>query len=65
VSPVLQLKEHVLPDDYPVYEGYYYVADGRVRTSDIEGTVANLKALWKATEVRRCDAVARGLEIYF
>ncbi len=51
--------EPVLADDYPVYCGYLYVADGRVIVSDIEGDVARLKRDTGAREIRRCDIVGR------
>lgn len=55
----MTLDEPILPDDYPVYPGYAYVADGKPISSPIEGTVARLKAAIKATEIRRCDLVGR------
>jgi hypothetical protein len=55
------LDEPILPDDYPVYAGYAYVADGKVISSDVEGSVARLKRAVKATEIRRCDLVGRAL----
>ena len=54
-----ELDEPILEDDYPVYYGYVYVADGKVKRSDIEGNVARLKAYLKATEIRRCDIFGR------
>jgi hypothetical protein len=56
-----ELDEPILPDDYPVYCGYAYVADGMVILSDIQGTVRNLKRDAKAKEIRRCDMNGRGL----
>ena len=56
-----KLNEPILADDYPVYCGYAYVVDGKPISSDIEGTVARLKAYYKAKEVRRCDLGGRGL----
>ncbi len=53
------LNEPVLDDDYLVYFGYLYVADGRVIESDIKGTVARLKVHLGATEIKRCDIVGR------
>jgi hypothetical protein len=53
--------ERVLPDDYPIYAGYLYVADGRVYQSDYHGvSVKYLKAKEGFKEVRRCDMDARG-----
>lgn len=61
-----QLREEVLPDDYPVNYGFCYVVDGRVEVSDIKGDVKALKADIirqgrSAQEVRRCDMLRRGL----
>ena len=57
----VEANEPVLPDDYPVYPTYCYVADGRVVRSMIQGTVRQLKADIPATEIRRCDLGARDL----
>lgn len=66
--------ETELPNDYPVYYGYAYVAvfeDGEVRviSSDVQGTALTLKAdlqkRWpakKLTELRRCELVKRMLD---
>lgn len=54
-------EERVLPDDYPVYAGYAYVADGKVVISDIQGRVRDLKRCVGAAEVRSCDIVGRAL----
>jgi hypothetical protein len=54
-----KLDEPILADDYPVYAGYAYVADGKPISSDIEGTVARLKVVTGATEIRRCDIFGR------
>lgn len=57
-----QLDERILPDNYPIYADYYYVADGKIYVSDWHGiTVGELKAREGFTEVRRCDLVGRGL----
>lgn len=55
--------ENILPDDYPVNLGYYYVCDGRVRVSPIGGwlTVKHLKYVLDVSEIRRCDTSARNL----
>jgi len=57
-----ELKEPILDDDYPVYFGYLYVADGKVISSDIEGTIRHLKANLGAKEIRRCDMAGRTKE---
>lgn len=61
-----ELKEEILPDDYPVYGDYLYVCDGKVVRCDLlEGTVADLKRdlrrfyKLEAKEIRRCDIVGR------
>ena len=56
-----KLDEPILADDYPVYPGYAYVADGKPVASPIEGTVARLKHALNASEIRRCDIVGREL----
>lgn len=54
------LKEPILPDDYPVYGDYCYVADGKVVTSDWHGiTVREFKVRIGASEIRRCDMFGR------
>jgi hypothetical protein len=58
-KPGLQLDEPVLADDYPVYAGYLYVADGRVLRSPMTGSVADLKDHVGASEIRRCDKIGR------
>lgn len=57
-----ELDEPILPDDYPIYGMYYYVVDGQVYRSEWHDiSVGALKRLLGAKEVRRCDAVKRGL----
>lgn len=58
-DPMSALNERVLPDDYPVYAGYLYVADGNVIESDIEGTVKRLKACLSAAVITNCDIYGR------
>lgn len=60
-EPKIFANEEVLPDDYPVYPGYCYVADGRVIRSMIAGSVRALKADIPATEIRRCNIAARDI----
>lgn len=56
----IELNEPVLPDHYPVYGDYAYVADGKVIRSDWHGiTVGELKRRLPAEEVRRCDLPQR------
>lgn len=48
--------EYILPDDYPIYGDYFYLADGKPYRSDWHGiTVADLKRREGFKEVRRCD----------
>lgn len=54
--------ETVLEDDYPVFAGYAYVADGRPIESPVQGTVQTLKQAVNAKEIRRCDIVGRMLD---
>jgi hypothetical protein len=55
------MEERVLEDDYPVYPGYAYVADGKPISSPIEGNVAALKRALNAKEIKSCDIVGREL----
>lgn len=55
-----ELNEPILPDDYPIYGGYFYVADGQIYCSDWHDiTVRQLKAREGFKEVRRCDFAGR------
>lgn len=48
--------ERVLPDDYPIYGDYFYLADGKVYRSDFHDvTVAELKRRAGFKEVRSCN----------
>lgn len=48
--------EDVLPDDYPIYGDYFYIADGELYRSDWHGiTVRELKCNERFKEVRRCN----------
>jgi hypothetical protein len=53
--------ESVLADDHPVHEGYLYVINDEAISSPLEGTIADLKRLFKVAEVRRCDIAWREL----
>lgn len=56
------LNEPVLPDDYPIYAGYVYVADGVPVVSDWHDVTAKeFKAREGITELRRCDLAGRDL----
>jgi len=56
-----ELNEPILPDDYPVYASYCYVADGRVVRSMVSGSVRDLKRDIPAEEIRSCDLSGRDL----
>jgi hypothetical protein len=55
------LDEPLLADDYPVFGNYLYVCDGKVISSDVFGTVADLKKdlrtyyKLEAKEIRKYD----------
>lgn len=52
--------EDLLPDDYPIYGNYLYVADGKVIMSDWHGiTAAQFKRNEGIRELRRCNIKAR------
>ena len=54
--------EHVLEDDYPIYNGYWYVVDGTpLRPSDmvIVTNVRDLKAALGVSIITNCDLRAR------
>lgn len=54
------LNEPILPDDYPIYADYLYVADGKVVRSDFHGVTAKrFKMYLGASELRRCDIYGR------
>jgi hypothetical protein len=67
------LKEPILPDDYPVYQGYLYVVNGNRVVEFIDGGAGavsvgqwkamNIHGVRKVTEVRRCDIVGRQLRL--
>lgn len=57
-----KLNEPILPDDYPIYADYLYVADGKVVRSDWHDVTAReFKAREGVKELRRCDMAGRGL----
>lgn len=60
-TPIIskQLNEPELEDNYPVYYGYLYVADGKLIASEITGDVARLKLFLKAKKICRCDIQGR------
>jgi len=55
-----KLDEHPLPDDYPVFGSYLYVADGKVVRSDLHGSdIRHLKHLLGAKVITNCDIFGR------
>lgn len=60
--------EKVLEDDYPVFEGYWYLVDGEPTQSPLKGDVSDLRRALhdsKSTaEIRSCDCVGRELPLY-
>lgn len=60
VEPEIFDGEDVLPDDYPIYGDYLYVADGHVVRSDWHGiTARELRVRLNAKEIRRCNFIGR------
>lgn len=60
----MALNERILPDDYPVYGDYLYVADGEVVRSDIQGNILDLKRDLTSLgisckEIKSCDIAGR------
>lgn len=53
--------ERELEDDYPVFWGYWYVIDGEPKQSPIQGTVAQLRVIYKCESITSCDTVKREL----
>jgi len=47
--------ETILPDDYPIYAGYMYIADNTFIRSGVFCTVSVFKKALNAKEIRRCD----------
>lgn len=58
-EPQIYPKEDVLPDDYPIHCGCWYVFDGEPRQADSSGTVEKTKRETGTKEIRRCQIVAR------
>ena len=57
------LKERELPDDYPIYGGYTYVADDQVIVSEWHGiTAGQLKACLGVRVLKNCDRAGRRLD---
>lgn len=56
--------ERELEDDYPIYAGYIYVADGEPMRSTIETTAKRLKELNNLKSLKNCDMAGRNLLDY-
>jgi hypothetical protein len=59
-----KFNERELPDDYPVYFDYLYVADGKVVRSDVQGTIRDLRrdlrSIGRSADViTSCDIAGR------
>jgi hypothetical protein len=58
--------EDVLPDDYPVCGDCWYIMDGMPKRSDFHNvSVGYLKGRTGHKEIRRCNAAARKLPVYW
>ena len=56
----VELNEHELSNDYPIYADYLYVADGNVYCSDYHGiTARELKRRENFESVTNCDIYGR------
>jgi hypothetical protein len=64
----VEMAERVLEEDYPVYVGYLYVCDGEVISSDVEGTIKDLRRdlrdyyKMEANVITSCDIFGRRLQ---
>ena len=56
-------KERELDDDYPIFCGYWYVADGNPVQSEIQGTAEELRGVLKCERLESFDTVGRGLPL--
>lgn len=58
-----QPNERELPDDYPIFRGYLYVADGQVirYVGDHDTTARGFKIASKRKSLTNCDIAARNL----
>ncbi len=65
---LVNLEEDVLPDDYPVHVGYWYVANNTPLQSPVQGTVLILKGQceilgMKNVVIKRCDTFKRRIKL--
>ena len=59
-----ELDEPILPDDYPIYGDYLYIADGKaIRSNWHDITAREFKAREHIRELRRCDIVGRQIQL--
>lgn len=61
-----KMEERELPDNYPVYAGFFYVINNRVWQSPISTTVQTIKNRLafeglQVTSFKSCDIMARNL----
>lgn len=56
-----KLKERELPDDYPLREGFLYVADGKVVRAIADMTVQDWKKRRDVRVITNCDIGGRNL----
>jgi hypothetical protein len=59
--------EHILPDDYPVHAGFWYIVNGKPVNSNVSGTVKDLRSNLKLEfyyEIRRCNVIKRKLPMW-
>lgn len=62
IAPSHLPNERVVPDDYPIYGDYIYLADGKPVRSDYHNiTAREFRARINAEELRNCDVVGRNL----
>jgi len=58
------LDEPILPDDYPIYGNFNYLADGKLIVSDWHGiTAREFKAREGIKELRRYDGPGREMAL--
>lgn len=57
----LQSGERILDDSTFIAKGQFYIVDGIIRCSPVEGNVFDLKLHFSASEVRDCNVEDRSL----
>lgn len=58
----LRPSEKVVPDDYPIYPGYYYIVDNVVTEATTAPTAGYWKEHFGVKEIRRLDLFYRQQE---